>query len=217
MNVSLVKDALRQLPGGHESVSFAEHEWATHAASTAPVITLYGPYNTGKSALLKRLLIEEGKDVPEWLTVSGEPETFAVDAVDVANCRVQDTPGLQAGVDLHHGQAAQTLQLTDAILVLLPPQLVTAGRETLLDVVSGRLFHPDGLPYPPESLILAISQFDTAGVDPLSDPVGYKTRAATKRNELQASFAAAGVEGQHSPPPRRVSRPLWVRRRPPRR
>ena len=46
------------------------------------MVTFFGPYDSGKSTLLKRLLVDEGCKVPDWLTISPRPETFEQNKIE---------------------------------------------------------------------------------------------------------------------------------------
>src|SRR4051812_45785990 len=56
--------------------------WEEHDARELVEVTLIGTYGSGKSSLLRRLMADEGLDVPEWCTVSARRETFELNEVD---------------------------------------------------------------------------------------------------------------------------------------
>ena len=130
--------AVQETPGGVGAELRAR--WEAHASRDHVVVTFFGPYDSGKSSLLKRLLVDDGKPVPDWLTVSGRRETFEPKEVSVAGLVVRDTPGIAGGNELHEAIAKEALLLTDAIALVLPPQLVTSDRESLVAVFNGRRF-----------------------------------------------------------------------------
>ena len=126
---------------GAESVEQLDSRWAGFAGGIRPVATLFGAFDTGKSSILRRLLVDSGQPVPDWLTVSARHETFADQLVEVAGCAIRDTPGLSPeGLDvrsLKNSQVARaTLGLTDVLLVTLNPQLATGERDDLVKVLS---------------------------------------------------------------------------------
>ena len=57
---------------------FAQYQalWNDFYQKEKPVVSIVGPYSAGKSSLIKRLLVQEGYNVPDWLTISGRRETF---------------------------------------------------------------------------------------------------------------------------------------------
>src|SRR5215207_8463302 len=90
-------------------------------AAGDPVTALVGPFDAGKSSLLKRLCIETGTPIPDRLYISGEPATTSVDEVRIGSWIIRDTPGLEsehAGHDSAGFQAAVGAERT--MLVLLP-------------------------------------------------------------------------------------------------
>lgn len=101
-----------------------------------PVITLFGAFDTGKSAIARRLLVDAGLDVPEWLTISARHETFESRHVEVDGYVLQDTPGISdPDVDLptdlraevNTRQAMDAIALTDVACIVVNPQLPTGS------------------------------------------------------------------------------------------
>jgi hypothetical protein len=181
---------------GEDGAALLDDLWQRHAARTRPHVTLFGPYDSGKSSLLKRLLVDDGIDVPAWLTISARRETFEADEIAGRTWTFADTPGLASG-DARHSQIAQdALLLSDAYLVVLPPQLMTASeRDELARLLSGRTWAPDrGRRYAPGAMRIVIARVDEAGVDPTEDVAGFHACVASKRTELDALLAALGID-----------------------
>lgn len=179
---------------GSESLQQLNTAWANFASHEQPVVTLFGAYDTGKSSIVRRLLVESGLPIPEWLTISARHETFAGNLVEVAGCVVRDTPGLSPeGADVrslnNSAVARSALGLTDVLLVTLNPQLATGERLELLEVISE---------WRPQSCIwYLISRADEGGVDPTRDQVGFQEWAERKRAELRASLSLDGTGQIH--------------------
>lgn len=149
------------------------------AQQRRPVVTFFGSYDTGKSALLRRILVDEGVAVPEWLTISGRHETFESNEVAAAGCLLRDTPGLGGTgdrADAHHVASSDATELTDVLLVVLTPQLATAE----LPAIKAALARG----WTSEGVCFAVNRFDEAGVSPVDDPDGYRALAERKANEL---------------------------------
>jgi len=146
------------------------------------VVTLFGPYDSGRSSLLKRLFVDDGKPVPDWLTVSGRRETLEPQEVSVASVAglvvrdVRDTPGIAGGNELHEAIAKEALLLTDAIALVLPPQLVTSvtsDRESLVGAFNGRRFGCAARSaFAERGLPIVLSRMDEAGAMPRDDSRG---------------------------------------------
>lgn len=114
---------------GPDQVAETASRWAEHAGRDKVEITFLGPYSSGKSSLLRRLVVDSGAPTPEWLTVSARRETFELNAIDVGDLTFTDAPGFAAGNDLHDELAQDALALSDAFLFVVPPQLLTTKRE----------------------------------------------------------------------------------------
>lgn len=174
---------LSSIPGNVNEIY--EPRWKLFSEYQMPVVTLYGAYDTGKSSLLRRLIVDFGGAVPEWLTISARHETFEVNEVELAGCTVRDTPGFvpsaaDVRADLNTELAGEAISLTDVGIVVLTPQLATAEYATLLKLV--------GSGWPGGALWFVISRFDEAGIDPESDLDGYRDLAARKTVELRAAL-----------------------------
>lgn len=182
---------VQDTPGGAGAELRAR--WEAHASREQVVVTLYGPYDSGKSSLLKRLLVDDGKAVPDWLTVSGRRETFEPQEVSVAGIVVRDTPGIAGGNELHEAIAKETLLLTDLIAVVLPPQLVTSDRESLVAVLNGRRFGcAPRFAFAERGLAIVLSRMDEAGAMPRDDSQGYRELVERKRKELSDLIRSQG-------------------------
>ena len=147
--------------------------------------TLFGAYDTGKSSVLRRLAVEAGVKIPDWLTVSARHETFAANLLLVDDFLLRDTPGLSPdGQDLrsvgNSSTAREMAGLTDLLLVTLNPQLATGERPELLSVLAQE--------WPEDGIWFLISRADEGGVDPEFDPDGFASWSELKRTELRESL-----------------------------
>lgn len=186
--------SLSNLPGGGNA-EVIETVWRQHEKRKQPVVTVYGSYDTGKSSLLKRLLVDDDKNVPDWLTVSARRETFEVHETEAFGCTFQDTPGISGGNLEHERLAREALALSDAFLVVLPPQLLTSEREQILNLLTGQFFSTNiSNAFFPSSLIIVVSRMDEAGIDPSEDESGYQELAHRKQNELRNILHANNVD-----------------------
>ena len=185
--ITQLLDCFRQLPNGGNTVEI-EEAWRQHEDRKQPVVTIFGPWNAGKSSLLKRLLVDDGKIVPKWLTIKADPTTFRLDEVSALDCTFRDTPGISNGRVEHEARAMEALALSDAILVVLPPQLIgAAGKEQIIPLLTGKFFRSDiREPFMANSAKIAISRMDEgSGIDPAGDEEAYRNYVKRKQNELQ--------------------------------
>ncbi|RUP04854.1 MAG: hypothetical protein EKK34_10795 [Mycobacterium sp.] len=187
LDITEAKAWLDSIPGGALGLE-ADEQWQRFASISEPVVTLYGAYDTGKSSLIRRLVVDSGVEVPEWLTISARHETFEVSEVRAAGCVLRDTPGFVTGAedaraDMNSQLANSAVELTDVAIVTVTPQLATAEFSALHALVRQG--------WAPGSLWFVISRFDEAGVDPESDEDGYRGRAQRKTEELRRALGLA--------------------------
>lgn len=178
---------------GAEVRDETEALWQEHAARKRTEVTVLGPYSSGKTTVLRRLLVEAGVELPEWLTVSARRETFELNEIDAGDLTYTDAPGFAAGNELHSLLADDALSLSDAFLLVVPPQLLTSNRADVAAVLSGEHFfgRPGGRI--PAATVAVIAQADTLGPDPQDDLEGMLELADRKRNELRDQLSDAGA------------------------
>ncbi len=185
VDIDAVRDWLARLPGGSPAGRYAD-DWDAFAKLEKPVVTLFGSYDTGKSSLLRRLLVDAGSDVPAWLTISARHETFEVNDVELGGCIVRDTPGFAVGAsDLrarnNSRRAMAAVGLTDVGIAVLTSQLATADRDLLRELLDRG--------WPAGTMWFVISRFDEAGGDPEGNLAGYRRLSDRKVQELREVFA----------------------------
>ena len=172
-------------------------QWNSHAAREEVVVTFFGPYDSGKSSLLKRLLVDDNKPIPGWLTVSARRETFEQNEAEVMGVMVRDTPGIAGGNAQHAEVADDSLALSDVVVLVLPPQLITSNKATFISVLNGgRFFCPSDVAYAQQGFGVALSRMDEAGASPEDDPDGYETLAQRKTKELDDLLQSESVSKQ---------------------
>lgn len=179
---------------GDEAFREREAAWTAFERQTLPVVTLFGAYDTGKSAIVRRLLVDAGRQVPEWVTISARHETFEAGQVEMAGFVLQDSPGVSDREDdlraVNNTRAAmRAVGLSDVVCIVVPSQLPTGERDLLLRILDQN--------WPTGSLRLIISKFDEAGGSPLYDLEGYKELAERKIAELRASLSLSADAPVH--------------------
>ncbi|WP_006246553.1 GTPase domain-containing protein [Mycolicibacterium tusciae] len=183
MQINAAQQWLHNLPG--ESESRYTRAWEEFALNSRPVATLFGSYDTGKSSLLRRLLIDSGRSVPDWLTISARHETFESNTAEIGDCLVRDTPGFAVDANDVRGQsnssrALNAVGLTDLAIAVVTPQLVTSDRDLFKTLIDRN--------WPASTLWFVISRFDEAGADPEYNLAGYEDLSARKVAELRDLF-----------------------------
>jgi len=188
-----VIEVIERLVGAEQTAALAAN-WNEHAARDKVEVTFLGPYSSGKSTLLRRLIVDGGGQVPEWLTISGRRETFELNAIDVGGLIFTDAPGFATGNDLHDQLAHDAVALSDAFLLVVPPQLLTTDREFVGTVLSGRYFYGHPRAGVEAATIAVVAQADSMGTDPDDDLEGMRQLAERKRSELRTQLDdATGV------------------------
>jgi hypothetical protein len=170
---------------GEERLREVVEGWQAHARRASVVVAVHGPFDSGKTTLIKRLLVEDGTRPPEWLTVSGRRETTSVASVTSHGLTYTDTPGTSGGNPEHDALAAQAVSAADIVLLLIPPQLVAEDAKWIKSFTDGTHYAPAPLNlFPGKSLLLVIAQSDTASVDPADSPEAFRALCELKRKEL---------------------------------
>lgn len=176
-----VDEMLRDILGAEGTDAIAK-DWQLRGDVAGPVVTVFGAYDAGKSSLLKRLLVEAGEPVPDWLTISARRETFEIGEANAFGCTFRDTPGIAGGNEEHEAIAREALGVSDVILLVLPPQLLTGDRDAVLAVIFGKIFSPSGMPMG-GAVRTVIARLYEGSVDPTDDVEGYREFVAGKRAE----------------------------------
>ncbi|KUG56408.1 hypothetical protein AVL62_16100 [Serinicoccus chungangensis] len=182
-DVKLVDRAVSWLGayGDTDDLARARDTWEAFDA-TPPTATVFGAYDSGKSSLLRRLLVDADIPVPDWLTISARHETFEASEITYRDIVLKDTPGVSPGSTDARGEsntatALKAIKTTDVLVVVVTPQLLTGERELVATALD--------LPWIEGALWFVISRFDEAGVDPDGDQDGYRQLADSKRRELE--------------------------------
>lgn len=166
--------------GNANDLATARNTWDAFAVNS-PTVTVFGAYDSGKSSLLRRLLVDADIPVPEWLTISARHETFEASEIAYREIVLKDTPGVSPGSTDARGErntatALEAIRATDVLVVVVTSQLFTGERELVASALD--LHWHEG------ALWIVISRFDEAGVDPEGDRDGYRQLAESKRREL---------------------------------
>lgn len=154
-----------------------------------PRVLLFGDYNVGKSSFVKRLLVEDGRPVPETLAVSAGPQTSSVHEYEWSGFVLVDTPGLQSGQDGHASAARAELPDSTVVIYMLGGSGAVGDREGLDLVQRG---DPDrGVQPAIDRTIFVVNRADELAVDPFVDGEGFARVVAAKERELRDALVAS--------------------------
>src|SRR5687767_11896759 len=105
-------EALREL-----DTAFADElsgRWEAHEAHERPLLVVFGEQNSGKTALVARLMIDAGLAVPAGLTIGARPESTTGEPVEWNGWRILDLPGIGSERHAHDETAWASVELADA-------------------------------------------------------------------------------------------------------
>lgn len=155
-----------------------------------PLLVMAGDYNVGKTSLIRRLLAEAGKPIPDSLEVRADPTTRAATAHDLGGFRLVDTPGFGSGRAEDDVVAANAMTDASASLWLVDG----AVRDETLDRLCASLSEDrtTGRADRWAHALLVIGRGDDLFGDPRDNPVGYAERAGEKKREYVQALAGRG-------------------------
>lgn len=155
-----------------------------------PTVVVLGDYSSGKSSLIKRLLVEMNGEVPEDLHVRGSATTSSVRRYELGHVQLLDTPGFQSGNREHDDLALAAASDASLILVVLHVNLLIGDMTLLEEIVKGTR----NTVAKNSRTIYLINRSDELGVDPTAAPDDFLLLKRRKEAELIAAFASLGLE-----------------------
>ena len=169
-------------------MSSADGGWLQDATATLdaaraagdPVTALVGPFDAGKSSLLKRLCIETGTPIPDRLYISGEPATTSVDEVRIGSWIIRDTPGLESEHAGHDSAGFQSALSAERTMLVLLPNLFAE------DSITAELVRQ----LEPGAVEVILSRIDKAVMSPT--PSAIRKWGDTKATEVRELLARLG-------------------------
>jgi hypothetical protein len=188
--IAAVQDALRGMGETRWNEAVAAR-WRERAEEPGVFVTAYGPYDAGKTALIKRLLVEDATDPPRWLAVGGQPMTDTCRQVASGGLVYVDTPGTASGNHSADEIAHDAATLTDVLLFVVTPQLLGSDSERTVTTVR------EAFAAEPRSVVFVIAQSENH-LDPSDDPDGYRVQIDHKRAEFLGLLAARDIPAPES-------------------
>ncbi|MFF5225048.1 GTPase [Dactylosporangium sp. NPDC000521] len=156
-----------------------------------PALAVLGDYNSGKSSLIHRILVDSGRQPRAAIDIRALPATTATSRYQLPRFDLVDTPGLQSG---HHEHDAAALEaITEAALVFVVLHInLLIGNTSILEELSrgSETMAAKGV-----RMVFLINRCDElGGEDPLTAPEEFLNRQHRKREELRAAFATRAID-----------------------
>lgn len=188
------KDIWNILDESPTGTNGSKKKWESQANKNNVRVVIFGAYDAGKSTLLKRILVEMGISIPEWLTISGRRETFECHEISGDGLILVDTPGLGGGNEEHDELTLEHVRFADVLLWVLPPQLVTHGREIYIDLLkSPKMPERFESASTTKATIAVIARMDESGIDPTYNIEEFRELSERKRKEILLHLQKAGI------------------------
>lgn len=158
--------------------------------SARPALTVLGDYNSGKSSLIRRIVIDAGRQPHAPFDIRALPATATANRYELPGFDLIDTPGLQSG---HRDHAATTLDaVTGAALVFVVVHInLLVGSSAILEELARG---SDTIAAKGGRMVFLVNRCDELGVDPLTAHEAFLNLQDRKRDELRAAFAARSVD-----------------------
>ena len=186
-----VVSALNEIDG--ELAEKFKVRWEAHAAATRPLLVVFGEHNTGKTALIARLLIDAGHALPPGLTIGARAESTSGEPIEWDGWRILDLPGIGSDRRVHDVTAWDGVELADAILLVMQPKLLTGEGLEILRLVDGSWFTPGAEPLAWDGeLVFAVAQADTGPADLELFPEAAQGYADQLESSLNAILGGVG-------------------------
>ncbi|MBM2619688.1 50S ribosome-binding GTPase [Actinoplanes sp. LDG1-06] len=156
--------------------------WRVEAAR--PAVVVLGDYNSGKSSLIRRILVDRGERPPAAFDIRATPATATASRYPLGGFDLVDTPGLQSGDGGHDATAFATVAEAALAVVVVHNNLMVGDTRALEELVAAK----------GDRTVFLINRCDELGVDPLTAPEQYLNLQDRKREELRAAFTTRSVD-----------------------
>lgn len=158
-------------------------------AGARPAFAVLGDYNSGKSSLIRRIMVDSGRQ-PHGFDIRALPATTTANRYQFPGFDLVDTPGLQSGRDEHDTAAFETITEAALVFVVVHINLLVGNTSILEELLRGsEMTAAKG-----GRMVFLVNRCDELGVDPLTAPEDFLNRQHRKREELRAALAARSVD-----------------------
>lgn len=155
-----------------------------------PAFTVLGDYNSGKTSLIRRILVEAGDLTgQDGLEVLARPATATEQRYDFPRLQLIDTPGLQSGNTCHDDRALNSITESSLTFVVVHVNLLIGNTAVIEEIANGSSM----VAAKADRLIFLINRSDELGADPLVEPHAFLNLQDRKKEELIAALAAKSI------------------------
>jgi predicted GTPase len=151
-------------------------------------VAVCGDYSSGKSSLVKRLLLDAGAALADVPATGAKPTTPRPVPYDWQGMTLLDTPGFQAGRPDNTELTLHAVDRACAVLYVFPPGFGTGDSAELRRILDGPDRTSPGLA---ERALFVINKLDGFGPDPVDTPRDYAELIRRKRDELSRVLSGA--------------------------
>ncbi|OKI61670.1 GTPase [Micromonospora sp. CB01531] len=180
-----LEDAARRDPALFD---IARTFWRVDGAR--PVLAVLGDYNSGKSSLIRRIMVDSGRQPHAAFDIRALPATAAANRYQLPRFDLVDTPGLQSGHGEHDTAALEAIAEAALVFVVVHINLLVGNTGILEELSRGS----ESIAAKGGRMVFLINRCDELGVDPLTAPEAFLNLQNRKREELRAAFAARSIE-----------------------
>lgn len=180
-----LEDAARRDPALFD---IARAFWRVDGAR--PAFAVLGDYNSGKSSLIRRIMVDSGRKPHAAFDIRALPATKTANRYQFPGFDLVDTPGLQSGRNEHDNAALEAIAEAALVFVVVHINLLVGNTSMLEELSSGsEMVAAKG-----GRMVFLVNRCDELGVDPLTAPEAFLNLQNRKREELRAAFAARSIE-----------------------
>ncbi|GGM27897.1 GTPase [Dactylosporangium sucinum] len=155
-----------------------------------PALAVLGDYNSGKSSLIRRIVVDGGRQPHAAFDIRALPATAAANRHQLPRFDLVDTPGLQSGHDEHDTAALEAIAEAALVFVVVHINLLVGDTSILEELSRGsEMVAAKG-----GRMVFLVNRCDELGVDPLTAPEAFLNLQSRKREELRAALATRSID-----------------------
>ncbi|GAB3837719.1 GTPase [Dactylosporangium cerinum] len=155
-----------------------------------PALAVLGDYNSGKTSLIRRIVVDSGRQPHAAFDIRASPATAAANRHQLPRFDLVDTPGLQSGHDEHDTAALEAIAEAALVFVVVHINLLVGDTSILEELSRGsEMVAAKG-----GRMVFLVNRCDELGVDPLTAPEAFLNLQNRKREELRAALATRSID-----------------------